>query len=98
MFRQVGVPVLGIVENMSYLVCNHSGQALPIFGNGGGSQLSAELQTHLLGQIPIDARICAGGDMGKPLVLTDPTSAIGQTLTQIALTFKSTFCPIPNIG
>lgn len=92
MFRQVGVPVLGIVENMSYLVCDHSGETIPIFGNGGATQLSTELQTHLLGQIPIDARICQGGDTGKPLALTDLTSAIGQVLTQTATTLEATFC------
>jgi ATP-binding protein involved in chromosome partitioning len=93
MFRQVGVPILGVVENMSYLVCSQSGKALPIFGYGGGAQLSAELNTHLLGQIPVDARICTGGDTGKPLVLTDPSSAIGQVLTQTANTLEATFCP-----
>jgi ATP-binding protein involved in chromosome partitioning len=91
MFRQVGIPVLGVVENMSYFVCNHSGEALSIFGNGGGMELSAELHTHLLGQIPIDTRICTGGDTGKPLTLTDPMSAVGQILTQIASTLKATF-------
>lgn len=91
MFRQVGVPVLGIIENMSYLV-DQSGAAVPIFGNGGGTQLSVELQAPLLGQIPIDARICTGGDTGQPLALTDPTSAIGQVLTQTATTLEATFC------
>lgn len=91
MFRQVGIPVLGIVENMSYLI-EHSGKALPIFGQGGGTQLSAELDTHLLGQIPIDARICLGGDTGKPLVFADPLSAIGQVLTQTATILEATLC------
>lgn len=91
MFRQVGVPVLGVVENMSYLI-DHSGEPVPIFGKEGGTQLAAELHTPLLGQIPIDARICAGGDIGKPLTLTDPMSAIGQVLTQTATTLDATFC------
>ncbi len=98
MFRQVGVPVLGVLENMSHLVCSHSGAMLPIFGNGGGAQLSAELDTQLLGQIPIDARICAGGDTGNPLALTDPTSAIAQVLTQTAATLEATFCPMSSVG
>lgn len=96
MFRQVGVPVLGVVENMSYLICNPNSEAIPIFGSGGGTQLSAELHTHLLGQIPIDARICAGGDTGKPLVFTDPRSAIGQALTQMAVTLEVTFRPMSS--
>ncbi|MBD1912091.1 MULTISPECIES: Mrp/NBP35 family ATP-binding protein [unclassified Leptolyngbya] len=95
MFRQVGVPVLGIVENMSYLT-SPTGETLPIFGSGGGTQLSAELQTSLLGQIPIDARICTGGDTGKPLVLTEPTSAIGQVLMQTATALEATFCAVSS--
>lgn len=98
MFRQVGVPVLGIIENMSYLIANQSGEVVSIFGNGGGSQLSAELHTHLLGQIPLDARICAGGDHGKPLALTDPMSAIGQVLAQTATTLEATFCSRSDMG
>lgn len=98
MFHQVGVPVLGIVENMSYLICSHTGKALPIFGRDGGTQLSAELHTHLLGQIPIEARICAGGDTGKPLVLADPISAIGQVLIQTATTLEARFCSRPSVG
>jgi len=98
MFRQVGVPVLGVVENMSYLICNHSGNALPIFGNGGGTQLSTELRTHLLGQIPIEARICTGGDIGKPLTLSDPSSAIAQVLTHVAANLEATFCSRSSLG
>ncbi len=93
MFRRVGVPVLGIVENMSHLVCGHCGEPMPIFGNGGGQQLATELQAPLLGQIPIDSRICTGGDRGQPLTLTEPTSKVGQVFTQIAAALDATFCP-----
>lgn len=98
MFRQVGVPVLGIVENMSYLICGHCGESTPIFGSGGGPQLSTELHAPLLGQIPIDSRICAGGDTGEPFTLADPTSAIGQVFTQIAATLEATFCSTSSIS
>lgn len=97
MFRQVGVPVLGIIENMSYLV-DHSGKPVPIFGNGGGTQLSVELQAPLLGQIPIDARICTGGDTGNPVTLADPTSTIGQVLNQMSATLNATFCSRSSLG
>ncbi|MEO0853735.1 MAG: Mrp/NBP35 family ATP-binding protein, partial [Cyanobacteria bacterium J06648_11] len=63
MFRSVGVPVLGVLENMSYLQCGHCGEPTPIFGSGGGARLAAELSTPLLGQIPIDPRICERGDV-----------------------------------
>ncbi|MEG4805466.1 Mrp/NBP35 family ATP-binding protein [Microcoleus sp. ARI1-B5] len=85
MFRQVGVPVLGIIENMSYLICDRDREPLAIFGSGGGKQLAEELQAPLLAQIPLDPRICAGGDTGKPLTLADPNSAISQTFIQIAI-------------
>lgn len=87
MFRRVGVPVLGIVENMSCL----GATPVPIFGEGGGQQLAKELQTTLLGQIPLDARICAGGDAGTPIVISTPHSPAGQTFTQLAMAVKSTF-------
>ncbi|MFQ4144691.1 P-loop NTPase [Chlorogloeopsis sp. ULAP02] len=74
MFRQGGVPVLGIIENMSYLICGDCGSRTPIFGSDGGEQLAAELQAPLLEQIHIDARICQGGDIGSPIVMSDRTT------------------------
>lgn len=91
MFRQVGVPVIGIIENMSYLICDR--EPLAIFGSGGGKKLAEELQAPLLAQIPLDPRICAGGDTGKPLTLTDPNSAVSQIFMQIAVGLDATFSP-----
>lgn len=91
MFRRVGVPVLGIIENMSYLLCEHCGKPTPIFGIGGGEQLATELQTPLLGQIPIDPRICSGGDTGQPIPLTHPTSSVSDVFKQIADAIVTTF-------
>ncbi|MGG6263804.1 P-loop NTPase [Leptolyngbya sp. AN03gr2] len=92
MFRRVGIPVLGIIENMSYLLCGHCGEPTPIFGSGGGQQLAEELQVSLLGQVPIEARICAGGDSGQPLTMADPTSSVGQVFLNIASALDRTFC------
>ncbi|NMG18763.1 Mrp/NBP35 family ATP-binding protein [Brasilonema bromeliae] len=97
MFRQVGVPVLGIVENMSYLICSDCGLRTPIFGSGGGEQLAAELQAPLLGQIPIDPRICSGGDTGHPIAVTNSTSAAGEVFVQIATALLGTFCLMQSI-
>jgi ATP-binding protein involved in chromosome partitioning len=83
MFRGVGVPVLGIIENMSYLV-DSSGVHTTIFGTGGGMQLANELQVPLLGSIPIDPKICEGGDIGKPIAIAQPSSTVGQIFEQIA--------------
>lgn len=91
MFRRSGVPVLGVIENMSYLICSHCDEPTPIFGKGGGQHLATELQAPLLGQIPIDARICTGGDRGQPLALVDGESKVGQTFTQIATALHNTF-------
>lgn len=92
MFRRVGVPVLGVIENMSYL-CDQSGNQTPIFGSGGGQQLATELQAPLLGQVPIDPRICNGGDTGVPLTLSDSASAVAQVFTKIAVSLTATFQP-----
>jgi ATP-binding protein involved in chromosome partitioning len=95
MFRQVGVPVLGIVENMSYLLTEDGKDSQFIFGKGGGQLLSTELKAPLLGQIPIHARICEGGDRGLPITLSDryflPSKVfigIGKVLSH---TFSHTF-------
>ncbi|BAY24983.1 hypothetical protein NIES2100_47820 [Calothrix sp. NIES-2100] len=89
MFRQVGVPVLGIIENMSYFI-NNDGTQTPIFGSGGGQKLAAELQAPLLGQVPIDPSICTAGDTGKPVTLAAHTTA-SQVLMEIAVALKATF-------
>lgn len=90
MFRQAGVPVLGIIENMSYFIGNHGEETL-IFGSGGGQQLAEELRAPLLGQIPIDPRICAGGDAGEPIALAEPNSSTSQIFRQIAAALHTTF-------
>jgi ATP-binding protein involved in chromosome partitioning len=90
MFRQVGVPVLGIIENMSYFI-GVNGEKTAIFGSGGGEKLSAELQAPLLGQIPLDPRICNGGDTGQPLTLFDSNSTTSQVFLQIAAALNTTF-------
>ncbi|MEM6612490.1 MAG: Mrp/NBP35 family ATP-binding protein [Cyanobacteria bacterium P01_C01_bin.72] len=89
MFRQVGVPVLGIVENMSYLV-DDLGKRTAIFGTGGGEQIAQELSTPLLGQIPLDPSICSGGDTGNPITL-QPDSLATKIFSQIALALSQTF-------
>ena len=90
MFRQVGVPVLGIVENMSYLE-DAAGKRTPIFGSGGGEQIAQELSAPLLGQIPLDPRICRGGDEGKPISISQPDSLATQIFNQIAVALSQSF-------
>jgi ATP-binding protein involved in chromosome partitioning len=80
MFHQLNVPVLGIIENMSYYVCLHCGQPESIFGEGAGEQLSQKLNAPLLGQVPLDLAVRVGGDGGIPVVLAAPTSPAGNAL------------------
>jgi ATP-binding protein involved in chromosome partitioning len=84
MFETVKVPVVGIVENMSWFECPHCGKPSPIFGAGGGQRLADEVELPLLAQIPLDPRIVAGGDTGAPVVVETPTSPAAKALTALA--------------
>ncbi|HEY8848290.1 MAG TPA: Mrp/NBP35 family ATP-binding protein [Thermoanaerobaculia bacterium] len=84
MFRKVNVPVLGIVENMSYFICRHCGQREEIFGHGGGRKTAEMLGVPFLGEVPIDPKVVIGGDTGEPIVVMDPESAAAQAFTSIA--------------
>jgi ATP-binding protein involved in chromosome partitioning len=69
MFHQVRVPILGMVENMSYLTCPHCRERIDVFSHGGGRRTAAEMEVHFLAELPLDPRIRLGGDTGKPVVL-----------------------------
>jgi ATP-binding protein involved in chromosome partitioning len=83
MFRTLEVPILGVIENMSYLDMP-DGTRMDIFGTGGGEQLAQATQTPFLGKIPIDASVREGGDSGKPVVAFHPDSASARALREIA--------------
>lgn len=85
MFEKVGVPILGIVENMSIHICSNCGHAEPIFGEGGGEALGTDFHVPLLGKLPLDLRIRQGLDAGQPIVAADPESPISQQYREIAL-------------
>ena len=84
MFERVNVPVFGIIENMSYFIAPDTGTKYDIFGSGGGEKLAAELNSKLLGCIPIDPRIREGGDSGKPIVEALPDSENSKIIREIA--------------
>jgi ATP-binding protein involved in chromosome partitioning len=84
MFQRVDVPVLGVIENMSWLECAHCGERTFLFGSGGGARLAAELGVPLLGQIPLYAPVLAGGDTGLPIVVGEPASVAAVELTRTA--------------
>lgn len=85
MFQQLGVPVLGIVENMSYFVPpDRPDQQYDIFGSGGGEKTALELGVPLLGCVPLEISLRQGGDAGLPIVLAEPDSASAKALVAIA--------------
>ena len=84
MFQRVSVPVLGIVENMSWLECAGCGTRTPLFGSGGGRGLADELGVPLLGEIPLYPPVRTGGDEGVPIVLSEPESAAARALEDAA--------------
>jgi ATP-binding protein involved in chromosome partitioning len=71
MFHQVKVPILGIVENMSFLQCPHCNERIDVFSHGGGRRTAQEMGVHFLAELPLDPQVRVGGDSGKPIVLRE---------------------------
>ena len=84
MFQRVDVPVLGIVENMSWFECPHCGKPTAIFGTGGGKRLADELELPLLGEIPLYPRVHEGADRGTPIVVAEPETSASRALRALA--------------
>jgi len=82
MFQKVNVPLLGVAENMSYFI-DPAGQKHQLFGEGGGQKTADSLATVLLGQVPLISEIRAGGDAGKPIVMTAPESLAAGIFREI---------------
>jgi len=80
MFQRVAVPVLGVVENMSYFICPHCEHKHRIFGEGGGKNLADELDVPLLGEIPFFSGVLSGGDRGEPIVVSEPETPAAKAL------------------
>ncbi len=83
MFRQLDVPIFGVVENMSYLELP-DGSRMDIFGTGGGERLAREAGVPYIGAVPMDPSVREGGDNGKPVVISRPDSPVAKALTAIA--------------
>lgn len=84
MWKRVEVPVLGVVENMSYYVCPSCGHNDEIFARGGGRNLAQRESVPFLGEVPLHPAVRGGGDAGKPIVLSDPESPVGQVFRGMA--------------
>jgi ATP-binding protein involved in chromosome partitioning len=84
MFRQLNIPILGVVENMSTFVCGHCGERTDIFGHGGGARMAEEMSIPFLGEVPIDTRVREGGDTGQPIVAAVPDSPAARGFESVA--------------
>jgi ATP-binding protein involved in chromosome partitioning len=84
MFEKVGIPILGIVENMSFHICPKCGHESHIFGSGGGQKMSKDYGAELLGQLPLDETIQQQADSGKPTVVSDPDGKVAEIYRRIA--------------
>jgi ATP-binding protein involved in chromosome partitioning len=84
MFRQLKVPILGILENMSGFVCPHCGTMSPIFKRGGGERASKALGVPFLGEIPLDPMVCQTSDQGEPILTSHPDSAVAEAFRRAA--------------
>jgi ATP-binding protein involved in chromosome partitioning len=84
MFEKVGIPILGVVENMSLHVCSHCGHEERIFGAGGGERMGKDYGVELLGALPLDIRIREQADSGRPTVAAEPDSRAAEIYREIA--------------
>ncbi|MDI6852087.1 MAG: iron-sulfur cluster carrier protein MrpORP [Deltaproteobacteria bacterium] len=85
--RKVGMPILGLVENMSGLICPRCGEEIPLFSKGGGERTAALMEVHLLASLPFDLKVVQGGDAGRPLLESPDASpfvkAMGRLLDEV---------------
>lgn len=84
MFRKLNVPILGIVENMSWFVCGNCGSESHVFGYGGAQKAAEEMGTHVLGQIPLHMDVRVASDEGTPIVSSQPESSSAQAYVSVA--------------
>ncbi|MEM4287258.1 MAG: Mrp/NBP35 family ATP-binding protein [Candidatus Caldarchaeum sp.] len=84
MFRRLGIPIIGIVENMSYFVCSHCGAESRMFGNSVTEKMASELDAPLLGRIPLMPEVSTNYDKGVPIVVADPKSPASKALNEIS--------------
>jgi len=84
MFEKVGVPIVGIVENMSVHICSNCGHVEHIFGEGGAARMCRDYDVPFLGALPLDVRIREQADSGRPSVIADPDGKVAQIYKEIA--------------
>jgi len=87
--RQLNVPVIGIIENMSGFVCPDCGKETHIFKSGGGEKVAKEYSVPFLGSIPLDPRVCEASDLGHPFIMSHPESAAAKAFMNIVEKIKT---------
>ncbi len=86
MFHKLNVPIVGVIENMSYLQCPHCSERTHIFGKGGGQRVSEKFNVPFVGEIPLHIQIMTGSDTGEPITLSEPGSVQANAFTNVAKT------------
>jgi ATP-binding protein involved in chromosome partitioning len=84
MFKQLEVPIVGVIENMSYFICPNCSDKHELFGRGGGERIAKAFDVPFLGQIPLQMNVRLGGDEGQPVVMADPESPAAKALASVA--------------
>src|SRR5919198_1974898 len=84
MFNKLNVPIVGVVENMSYLECPHCKEHMHIFGKGGGQRVSEQFNVPFIGEIPLHLQIMEGSDIGKPVTISEPNSMESLAFSKVA--------------
>jgi ATP-binding protein involved in chromosome partitioning len=84
MYRQLNIPILGVIENMSHFVCPHCQESTEIFGSGGGFGMAKDMDIPFLGKVPIDTRVREGGDQGTPIVAAAPDAPAAKAFDELA--------------
>jgi ATP-binding protein involved in chromosome partitioning len=84
MFNKLNVPIVGVIENMSYLQCPHCNEQIHIFGKGGGQRVSEQFNIPFIGEIPLHPHIMEGSDRGKPITICEPESVQSHAFINVA--------------
>ena len=95
MFRTLEVPILGLVENMSYFLCPHCQERTDIFAHGGTRQAAARYQVPFLGEIPLEPKIRQGGDQGVPIVVAEPDSVYSHIFRSMCEQLRAHIAALP---
>jgi ATP-binding protein involved in chromosome partitioning len=95
MFHQVKVPILGIVENMSYLVCPHCKERIDVFSYGGGRRTAEQMKVNFLGELPLNPEVRIGGDTGDPVSLRRNQDPVAESFLELA---RNTVAKVASLG